>query len=167
MRRGIIQAPRYDGFCSASERATRSVGANKACDTKCERLLRARLWRAGLRFRKNWASLPGRPDIVFLRERVVVFCDGDFWHGKDWSRRRRKLLMGSNSEYWLRKIESNKRRDERQNRELRAEGWTVVRMWESEISRDPEGVAAKVAKVVLAVGTRDRSMKRVRRQAEG
>jgi DNA mismatch endonuclease, patch repair protein len=85
---------------------------------------------------------------VFPRARLVVFCDGDFWHGKDWSRRRRKLATGANAPYWVAKIEANRARDRRRTAELRASGWTVLRVWESAIHAAPETVAREILRVL-------------------
>jgi DNA mismatch endonuclease (patch repair protein) len=70
---------------------------------------------------------------------VVVFCDGDFWHGRDWLRRRRKLVAGANAAYWVAKIAANIARDRRNTRLLRHQGWTVVRLWETDILARPAG----------------------------
>ncbi len=90
------------------------------------------------------ASLPGKPDIVFPRRRLAVFCDGDFWHGKDWESRRKKLARGTNSSYWIAKIERNRARDLNNRQALEAAGWTVLRFWESEIRLDTTAVAARI-----------------------
>jgi len=82
--------------------------------------------------------LPGKPDIVFRRARVAVFVDGDFWHGRDWKRRKRRLELGANSAYWVKKISSNRARDRRHSGALRRLGWRVVRFWESEMKSAPE-----------------------------
>ena len=111
---------------------------NRGRDTGPEIELRKALWRRGHRYRVHRGDLPGRPDIVFPRERLAVFCDGDFWHGKDWENRRLKLREGSNGEYWVAKIEANRERDAAQLRELRAGGWKVVRLWESEVKTNLE-----------------------------
>lgn len=110
--------------------------------------MRRAVWAKGYRFRKNDPRLPGRPDITFARERVAVFCDGDFWHGRDWEDRHRRLSAGANSAYWVAKIARNMQRDQLITRELRASGWTVVRLWEREILQAPELAAAQVIKVV-------------------
>lgn len=99
----------------------------------------------GFRFRKNVRDLPGRPDIVFRRHRVVVFCDGDFWHGRNWAQRRKKLNKGANSSYWVEKIRANIERDKHHNVRLRHLGWTVVRLWEKEILADVQDAASVVA----------------------
>lgn len=139
------KVPSYKGRRPASAQASAAArGASRKRDTRCEVRLRSLLWRAGARFRKDVASLPGRPDIVFPRARLVVFCDGDFWHGKDWSTRRRKLAGGTNAPYWIAKIEANIARDRRHETTLKAAGWTVLRFWESAIHGSPEAVARDI-----------------------
>jgi DNA mismatch endonuclease (patch repair protein) len=105
----------------------------------------------GLRFRKNVRDLPGRPDIVFRRHRVAVFCDGDFWHGRNWIQRRRKLKQGANSSYWVAKIRANIERDKRHDERLRQLGWTVVRVWEKDILADAQRAAMVVAQSIREV----------------
>jgi DNA mismatch endonuclease (patch repair protein) len=124
---------------------------NRSSDTAHERLLRARLWRRGVRYRKNVRSLPGKPDIVISTARVVVFCDGDFWHGRDWQQLSRKLRAGTNASYWIPKIKSNRDRDRRNNRLLERKGWTVIRLWETEIHSDPERAAHAVEEIVRRI----------------
>jgi DNA mismatch endonuclease (patch repair protein) len=102
----------------------------------------------GLRFRKNVSSLPGKPDIVFRSHRVVVFCDGDFWHGRNWQALKKSLSAGANSGYWQAKIESNRKRDKQNNVRLKKTGWHVIRLWETDINRDPLS-AAKLVKRTL------------------
>lgn len=141
----------YRGLVPASPRATAAArGASRKQDTYPERLLGRSLFRLGLRYRKNVRTLPGCPDFVFAHSRVVVFCDGDFWHGRDWENRRAKLARGTNAPYWLAKVARNIERDREQEEALRARGWTVLRFWESEIQNDPESVAAETRKAVKA-----------------
>lgn len=91
-------SPSYVGLRPASEQASKAArGSSRKTDTRCEVLLRSALFRAGFRFRKNVATLPGKPDIVFPGPKVAVFCDGDFWHGRDWERRKQKLATGTNA----------------------------------------------------------------------
>ena len=111
--------PSYEGLSPASARASAAArGSSRKSDTRCERALRKELWKAGLRYRKNVGSLPGKPGIVFVGPKVAVFCDGDFWHGRGWEAQRKKLLRGTNPEYWLRKIETNMARDSKNRSEL-------------------------------------------------
>jgi DNA mismatch endonuclease (patch repair protein) len=121
---------------------------NRSSGTVHECLLRSLLWKRGLRFRKNLGTLPGKPDIVFAAARVAIFCDGDFWHGRHWNRLSRKLRAGTNASYWIPKIEANRNRDRTNARLLEKEGWMVVRLWETDIRRNPEDAARAVEQVV-------------------
>lgn len=146
-----VKVPSYKGFEPASEAASAAArGSSSKVDTRCEVKLRSLLWHSGARFRKNVKTLPGKPDIVFLRPRLVVFCDGDFWHGKNWEERRRKLAVGSNAPYWTAKIERNRQRDRDNTSRLEADGWRVLRYWESDIHRDPDAVAAEILQAIEA-----------------
>src|ERR1700689_3766304 len=102
----------YKGLLPASEHATAAArGSSCKSKTRCELLLRRTLKSRGLRYRVDVADLPGRPDIVFVNARVAVFCDGDFWHGRDLAARQAKLARGHNPAYWLAKIRGNVERD--------------------------------------------------------
>ena len=100
----------------------------------------------GLQFLANVASLPGCPDLVFEREKVAVFADGDFWHGRNLAQRIARLSRGHNSEYWIRKIQLNVARDRRVRRQLRALGWHVIRIWESEIHSHLDRATARIVR---------------------
>jgi DNA mismatch endonuclease, patch repair protein len=139
-----MKVPRFESFGSSSESASRAKRANRAKDTKAEMLLRQQLWHLGMRYRLHAKDLPGRPDIIFRRKRIVVFCDGDFWHGRDWLKRKRRLRAGANAPYWLPKIAGNRLRDARITACLKAQGWTVVRIWETDVLKDPEAAVQKV-----------------------
>lgn len=99
----------------------------------------------GLRYRVALSTLPGRPDIVFTRERIVVFCDGDFWHGRDLEARVQKLSAGHNAPYWVAKIRGNVARDRTHDAWLQEQGWEVLRYWEKEILEDVDRVARAIA----------------------
>jgi DNA mismatch endonuclease, patch repair protein len=142
------KTPSYKGLQPASEASSRAKRANKRRDTIHEVLLRSMLWRMGLRFRKNVTELPGKPDIVFPSVRVTVFCDGDFWHGRNWEELQGKLAQGTNSGYWVAKIKTNRNRDQRINSLLEAQGWHVVRVWETDVKEDPVAVATKIKAIV-------------------
>jgi DNA mismatch endonuclease (patch repair protein) len=141
--------PSYRGRRSSSPQASAAArGASRKTDTRCEVALRRAIWSAGYRYRKNVGELPGRPDIVFLGGKVAVFCDGDFWHGRDWEIRRQKLMRGSNSGYWVAKIQRNMERDLQNNRLLEEDGWTVLHFWESEINANPLAVSQSVIDIL-------------------
>ncbi len=107
----------------------------KPRDTKIEVLLRKALWKRGIRYRKNFKELPGTPDIAITKYKVAIFCDGDFFHGKDWEVLKPRLQKGSNGEFWISKISRNKERDNEINRKLLFMGWTVIRFWGTDIQK--------------------------------
>jgi DNA mismatch endonuclease (patch repair protein) len=153
-----LKPPSFRGLLPASKASSRAKRASSAhAGTRPEMLLRQALSKRGLRFRTNVVSLPGKPDIVFARCRVAVFCDGDFWHGRDWPSLRKKLKGGTNAAYWTAKIQSNMERDARNCDELRELGWRVVRLWESDIRADATRAAQAVERVVI---TRRTSLKK-------
>jgi DNA mismatch endonuclease (patch repair protein) len=113
------------------EQRSRCMRNVKGADTSLEVVVRSELHRRGLRFRKNVKGLPGRPDVVFARQKVAIFIDGDFWHG--W---RFPSWKESVSQIWQTKIEQTRRRDRRNFRRLRTMGWTVLRIWGHEVKAD-------------------------------
>ena len=116
--------------------------SNKSRDTKPEVMLRKELWRRGLRYRKNYKYLDGKPDIVFLGAKIAVFVDGKMWHGYDWERQ--KGDFKSNREYWIPKIEKNMERDYEVNINLIEEDWAVLRFWDFEVKKDVSACADKI-----------------------
>jgi DNA mismatch endonuclease, patch repair protein len=139
------KSPSYKGLSPASDLASRAAAATSAKrDTRPELMLRLALRGKGLRYRLDVASLPGRPDLVVPRARLAVFCDGDFWHGRGLQRRVQKLARGHNASYWVSKIKSNVARDRRIKRLLQQSGWTVLRLWESDVRANPKRAAATV-----------------------
>jgi DNA mismatch endonuclease (patch repair protein) len=102
-------------------------------DTSIEMVLRKALWRKGYRYRKNLKSLPGSPDIAITKYRIAIFCDSEFFHGKDWDELKLRLENGNNSVYWVRKITRNMERDRENERDLASREWTVLRFWGKDI----------------------------------
>jgi DNA mismatch endonuclease, patch repair protein len=121
------------------------MAANTREGGRAEVLLRSVLWRRGYRFRKHVRDLPGNPDLVFAAQRVAVFCDGDFWHGRNWPQLRVELSRRSNAAYWVAKIDANRTRDRVRRRALRAQGWSVFECWESDVLAHPEEIATRLA----------------------
>jgi DNA mismatch endonuclease, patch repair protein len=144
MRKSL--APTFRRHRSTSTIASKAMAGNAKGPTRCELLLRAALKHHGVNFAKNVSSLPGKPDIVLRQLRVVVFCDGDFWHGRKWESRKRRLQRGSNSDYWIAKIEANRRRDRRQRDLLKRAGWLVLRVWETDVFKDPSRLVLKIVR---------------------
>lgn len=147
-----MRAPRFTGLRPASAASSMIKKSIRGKDTRAEIALRKALWSSGLRYRLHVSSLPGCPDIIFPRVRVAVFCDGDFWHGRDWDRRRARLMRGANAVYWIAKIETNMARDKRNTAELVAGGWVVIRLWEKDILRNAAAAAGRVRSAILAAG---------------
>ena len=107
----------------------KAMQANKASNTSIEILLRKALWKQGIRYRKNVKDVLGKPDICIKKYKLAVFCDGDFWHGRKFQ----KIIFKSNKKYWESKILTNMERDLQVTIQLRDQGWTVLRFWESDI----------------------------------
>ena len=104
-------------------------------DTKIEILLGKALWHKGIRYRKNYSKIPGKPDIAITKYKIAVFCDSEFFHGKDWEELQPRLLKGDNGEFWVKKIGRNRERDEEINKQLEFMGWTVIRFWGNDIKK--------------------------------
>jgi DNA mismatch endonuclease (patch repair protein) len=122
-------------------RAQRSYNMSRirGFGTSLEVAVRRELQRRGLRFHANVMSLPGRPDLVFRSAKLIVFIDGDFWHGFRYPAWKRCLPRP-----WRRKIERNRARDLRNFAALRRRGWRVVRVWEHQVKRDLGGCIARI-----------------------
>ena len=109
-------------------------------NTGPELALRSLLSAAGLRYRIHRKDLPGRPDIVFAKERLAVFVDGDFWHGRDWEQRKAAGQFKVRRKLWIAKIERNIQRDRMVNCRLYAKGWSVLRFWSTDIQKTGDRV---------------------------
>ena len=117
------------------EQRKRNMRNIRSFDTKIEVILRKELWSRGYRYRKNYKKLPGSPDIVLTKYKIAIFCDGEFFHGKDWEVLKPKLLNSNNSEYWISKISKNIEHDSEVNKQLLSLGWTVIRFWGNDIKK--------------------------------
>lgn len=117
-------------------------------DSQIELKLRRALWHAGFRYRKNVRSVFGCPDVVFLRLKIAVFCDSEFWHGFDWENRKHDFK--SRQDFWIPKIERNMARDREVNEHLSAEGWTVIRFFGKQIQRNVDECVRVIAETIAA-----------------
>ena len=122
-----------------AEQRHKNMQAVKSKDTAIELLLRKELWSRGIRYRKNVKSIIGKPDIAFIKKKVAVFCDREFWHGFDWEHK--KSDIKSNRDFWIPKIEKNIARDKEVNDALAADGWIVLRFWGQQIKKDVKACA--------------------------
>lgn len=118
------------------EQRRKNMQRIKAKDTSIEVKLRKSLWGKGYRYRKNYDRLPGKPDIALTKYKIAIFCDSEFFHGKDWEVLKPRLEKSNNSQYWISKISRNRERDDEINKRLLFEGWTVIRFWGKEIQKN-------------------------------
>lgn len=121
----------------------------KSKDTSIELLLRKTLWNKGFRYRKNYKKLSGKPDIVITKYKIVIFCDSEFFHGKDWEELKVQLSKGKNADFWIDKISRNRERDEEINKELAFMGWKVLRFWGKDIKNNLEECIKTVEEAVF------------------
>ena len=117
------------------EQRHKNMKSIKNKDTRIEVILRKALWKKGYRYRKNDVRLPGKPDIVLTKYKIAIFCDSEFFHGKDWEVLRPQLERGKNADFWIDKISKNRQRDEEVNKQLQYLGWTVIRFWGKDITK--------------------------------
>lgn len=125
--------PRFHG--DVSEKSHVNMSKIRGKDTSIELRLRSALWSRGIRYRKNCKNLPGRPDIAITKYKIAIFCDSEFFHGKDWNVLKQKLEKGKNPDYWIKKIQRNMERDEEKDKELLFQGWTVLHFWGKDIMK--------------------------------
>ena len=118
-------------------------------DTSIELTLRKALWDKGFRYRKHYKKLPGTPDIVITKYRIAIFCDSEFFHGKNWEELKLRLKNGSNSTYWITKINRNMERDLENEKALRFREWTVLRFWGEDIQKHTDECVKAVEEAIF------------------
>ncbi len=128
---------------------SRIMSAIKSEGGAADRALGSTLWKMGLRYRRR-SNLPGKPDFVFASAKVVVFVDGDFWHGRHLQKRIERGDFKQNAGYWIPKLRRNADRDIVVTNELEAQGWEVIRIWESDLKKDQVSAADLIQRVVLS-----------------
>lgn len=117
--------------CHDPETRSYNMSRIRSTHTKPEEIVSKHLFHAGFRnYRRNARKLPGSPDFVLKKYRVVIFVNGCFWHGHGckyfhWPK--------SNTEYWTAKINGNMERDQRKHQELEDQGWRVLTVWECDL----------------------------------
>jgi len=123
----------------------------RSYDTKPEIYFRKALWKWGIRYRKNVKNLFGTPDIAIKKYKIVIFIDGDFWHGLDWKKRHfvsQEELLGSYSVFWQEKIKRNIKRDKKVNKYYKSNGWTVLRFRTSDVEKKLNKCIIKTIKTI-------------------
>lgn len=156
----IEKEPRFHG--EVSEKSHRNMSRIRGKDTSIEVALRKALWEKGYRFRKNYKGLPGSPDIAITKYKIAIFCDSEFFHGKDWDVLKAKLEKGKNPGYWIKKIQRNMERDREKDRILRFEGWTVIHFWGKEILKNTDECIKVIEETIF-----DLKMSEVERDEDG
>jgi DNA mismatch endonuclease, patch repair protein len=115
------------------EQRRRNMQAIKGKDTKIEVSLAKALWHKGYRYRRNNKKVAGKPDLTFKSLKIAIFCDSEFFHGKDWESE--KFRIKTNREFWWKKIEGNIERDKMINQDLKKQGYIVLRFWGDDIKK--------------------------------
>ncbi len=153
--KNITKEPRFSG--EVSEKSHRNMSKIKGRDTKIEVLLRKTLWEKGYRYRKNYKKLPGTPDIALTKYKIAIFCDSEFFHGKDWKILKPRLEKGKNPDYWVKKIQRNMQRDLEKDQALQYMGWTVIHFWGKDILKNPEECVRVIEETIFEqkIGTTD------------
>ena len=118
----------------------------KSKNTSIEKILRKALWNKGVRYRKNYRDVIGKPDICIKKYKIAIFCDSEFFHGKYYLEEGK--IPKTNREYWEKKIRRNIERDKEVNEKLKKEGWTVLRFWGKEIKKDSDKCAEKILYII-------------------
>lgn len=137
------------------EQRRKNMQKIRSKDTKIEVLLRKALFERGIRYRKNYVELPGKPDIVLTKYKIAIFCDGEFFHGKDWEVLKPRLQNSNNSEFWINKINRNRERDDAVNKELLFMGWTVIRFWGNDIKKHTDECVKVIEEAIFDIRMED------------
>lgn len=128
------------------EQRRKNMQAIRSSGSKIETLLAKALWAEGYRYRKNCKNILGKPDIVLRKYRLVIFCDSEFWHGKNWNKQ--KSSVHTHKKFWNEKIKKNILRDRLVNKTLSKQGWKVLRFWGKEIEKNLEKCLFRINNVI-------------------
>lgn len=129
----------HRGDIMSPNKRSRVMSRIRGKNTTPERIIFSALRREGISFSKHAKDLPGRPDVVLRQAKLAVFIDGDFWHGWRFPLWKHKL-----SEKWQDKIETTRKRDQKNFLKLRRLGWKVIRIWEHQIESSPESCLSRI-----------------------
>ena len=156
MNRTTSTEPRFHG--TVTEKSHKTMSRIRGKDTKIEVTLRKALWQRGYRYRKNYKDLPGRPDIVLTKYKIAIFCDSEFFHGKDWEILKLRLEKGKNPDFWIKKIERNRNRDCENDRKLLFLGYTVLHFWGQDITKHTDECLQAIEEAIWDIKFSDSSM---------
>lgn len=136
-------------FKNVTPQRRRTMSKIRGKNTSIELALRKALWAKGYRYRINYNLLPGSPDICLTKYKIAIFCDSEFFHGKDWEVIRPKVAKGNNGEYWVKKIQENIDRDIDKDKKLLCLGWTVVHFWGRDITKNMDGCIKVIEEIIF------------------
>ncbi|MCF6366440.1 MAG: very short patch repair endonuclease [Bacteroidales bacterium] len=128
------------------EQRRKNMQAVKSSGSKIEDVLAKAMWTKGLRYRKQVKNILGKPDFAFRKYKIAIFCDSEFWHGKNWDTKRSEIK--SNQKFWHKKIERNIQRDKEVNAALISQGWIVLRFWGKEILNNTQKCLQIIEKAI-------------------
>ena len=131
------------------EQRHKNMSNIKNKDSKIEQVLRKALWDKGYRYRKNYGKLPGKPDIVLTKYRIAIFCDSEYFHGKDFEKLKAQLSRSKNPDFWISKIQKNIDRDTEVNQILKNMDWVVLRFWGKEILKNTDDCIRAIEEAIL------------------
>ncbi len=143
-----IKVPRFkksEGFTTTKKRS-KIMSKIKGKDTNPEMMLRKEIWNKGYRYRTNSKTLPGKPDISIKKYKLAVFVDGEFWHGYNWSEKKKQIK--SNRKFWIPKIERNMQRDRENEKKLKEKGFKVIRYWANDVKEDVSACAEPIVEYI-------------------
>lgn len=142
-------------FTNVTEQRKKTMSKIRGKDTKIEVALRKALWDKGYRYRKNYKKIPGSPDICLTKYKIAIFCDSEFFHGKDWEVLKAKVAKGNNGEYWVKKIQENIVRDGEKDKALNALGWTVIHFWGKDILKKTDECVRVIEETIFELNLED------------
>lgn len=144
----VIKVPRFeeDARFYASAKSSAVMSKIRSKNTKAELILRKALWSKGYRYRIHAKKIVGSPDIIFAKYKLLIFVDGNFWHGYNWEEKKKKLQ--TNKAYWVAKIERNIQRDAAVTQHLTQSGWSVIRFWDHEVQKDLHACISRIVQLI-------------------
>ncbi|MBD3311425.1 MAG: DNA mismatch endonuclease Vsr [Candidatus Magasanikbacteria bacterium] len=128
--------------CFTKEKRSEVMSKIRSKETEIEKMVFRHLRKNKIYFQKHYNKAPGKPDIALPQKKKAVFIDGDFWHGWQFSKKKRKLPK----KYWLQKIEGNIKRDKKNRAKLKRDGWKVLRVWEHQLKKEGGKYLEKITK---------------------
>lgn len=131
------------------EQRKKNMKSIRSQDTSIELHLRKALWNSGYRYRKNYKAIPGTPDIALTKYKIAIFCDSEFFHGKNWQALKLRLSKGERGEFWINKIQRNIERDKRVDMELTRMGWRIIRLWGIDIKKDIDNCISIIEEAII------------------